>query len=397
MLKDLYHTVFELVFSPYGRCDVLRVNSETLRTECAEKSAELLNVNSATVSGIIPIGGGYSQLEELCGALNMPCISKETWKVHHNLISHTIKNSAWELIITRIKCEIYASTPNWVAMKLHSALIDRIIRIRTVVMFAIKYRKKQSEDKCYLLTEELREDILSPFHVLGDHSKSSERHYFCDGLPKFREVNLLNETEKAGFIKNYCFTDQNSAHKWKVDRSKRITSSFFGKICKMKTTTSRANVVKEIRYQVFNGNYNTNWGIEKVSVVIVQFERENPGIVVKRRGLIVDEEYPFLGASPDGLIDDDQIIEVKCPSSAISMSALDVLAKGKIKYLGLKDGKPQLKLSHNYMYQVQHPRNMPVRMRPHIKSAQEAKRKKKFETGVTGETTKIICEENCVM
>ncbi|KAJ8887074.1 hypothetical protein PR048_013289 [Dryococelus australis] len=97
-------------------------------------------------------------------------------------------------------------------------------------------------------------------------------------------------------------SEQNSSHEWKVVHSKRITS-FFGKICKMKATTSCANV-KEMRYQVFN----TNWGMEKESVVIVQFERENPGIVVKRSGLIVDEGYPLLGASLDGPIADDQII-----------------------------------------------------------------------------------------
>ncbi|KAJ8867567.1 hypothetical protein PR048_031369, partial [Dryococelus australis] len=190
----------------------------------------------------------------------------------------------------------------------------------------------------------------------------------------------------------------------------------------MKATTSCTNVVKEIRYQVFKG-------IEKESVTIAQFKRENLDNVVKRSGLI------YL-------------------SYAISMPPLDALAKGKIKYLGMKDGKPQLiKLSHNYMYQVQivrhisrrktcnfvawtpecmvslkiqrdkdlwknkmvtnlltffydsllpkiiylrHPRNMPICERSHIKSAQEAKReKKKSETRATVETTKIICEDSC--
>ncbi|KAJ8871634.1 hypothetical protein PR048_027961 [Dryococelus australis] len=119
---------------------------------------------------------------------------------------------------------------------------------------------------------------------------------------------------------------------------------------------------------------------------------------------------------------DDQIIEVKCPSSAISMQPLDALAKGKIKCLEMQDGTPQLKLSHNYMSQIQgvlhisrrktcnfvlltflydsllpeiidprHPINMPIRERPHIKSAQEAKREtKKSETRASVETTEII-------
>ncbi|KAJ8894879.1 hypothetical protein PR048_000186 [Dryococelus australis] len=114
----------------------------------------------------------------------------------------------------------------------------------------------------------------------------------------------------------------------------------------MKAKTSCGNISsREILLQIEAS--------KKESVAIAQFERGNPGIVVKRSGLVVDEEYPFLGALPDGLIGDDQIIEVKCPSSAISMTPLDALAKVKIKYLEMKDGMPQLKLSHNYMYQVQ--------------------------------------------
>ncbi|KAJ8883559.1 hypothetical protein PR048_015403 [Dryococelus australis] len=76
--------------------------------------------------------------------------------------------------------------------EMRSALKDRIMRLRTAIMSAIKYRKKQSEDKYYVSIEELRKDILkSPFHIL----------VLCDGLPKPKEVNLVNEMEKAGLIK----------------------------------------------------------------------------------------------------------------------------------------------------------------------------------------------------
>ncbi|KAJ8893707.1 hypothetical protein PR048_006307 [Dryococelus australis] len=63
--------------------------------------------------------------------------------------------------------------------ELRSALKDRIMRRRTTVISAIKYRKRQSGDKYYLSIEEIRKCILnSPFHVLGDHSEFSERQYF---------------------------------------------------------------------------------------------------------------------------------------------------------------------------------------------------------------------------
>ncbi|KAJ8867566.1 hypothetical protein PR048_031368 [Dryococelus australis] len=43
--------------------------------------------------------------------------------------------------------------------------------------------------------------LKSPFHVLGDHSECSEIEYFCYGLPKPGEVNLVNEMENAELIK----------------------------------------------------------------------------------------------------------------------------------------------------------------------------------------------------
>lgn len=37
---------------------------------------------------------------------------------------------------------------------------------------------------------------------------------------------------------------------------------------------------------------------------------------IKTCGLFIDEENPCLGASPDGLIDENGLIEIKCPISA---------------------------------------------------------------------------------
>ncbi|KAJ8873443.1 hypothetical protein PR048_024260 [Dryococelus australis] len=330
----------------------------------------------------------------------------------------------------------------------HGKLIDAMSYWTT--RHVEKIEKKQSEDKYYLSIEELRKDILnSPFYILGNHSEFSETHYLCDGLPKPGEDNLVEMLHRI-------------IHKSSVNKKA-------GKLRRRRLIFHGRNRVEHRNKKNFNSDYGpnaslstpdmsqstTNWGIEKESVAIAQFERDNRGIVVQISGLFVEEEYPFLGASLDGLIGDDQIIKVKCPSSAISMPPLDAHAKGKIKYLEMKDGMPQLKLSHNYMYQVQgvlhiswqktcnfvvwspegmvflkiqrdkdfwenkmvtklltffydsplpeiiyprRPRNMPIRELPHIKSAQEAKRwKKKSENRAPVETTKIICEESYVM
>lgn len=50
-----------------------------------------LSVNTAAVTGTIGIGAGYSSLEEFLSALNIPCMSKNTYATEHRIISN-----AWE-------------------------------------------------------------------------------------------------------------------------------------------------------------------------------------------------------------------------------------------------------------------------------------------------------------
>ncbi|KAJ8895612.1 hypothetical protein PR048_000948, partial [Dryococelus australis] len=103
---------------------------------------------------------------------------------------------------------------------------------------------------------------------------------------------------------------QSSYRERKEQRCKRITASFFGKICKMKPTTSCASKIKKIRYNVFKGNLNSSWDLEKEGEARSQYAEEN-NISVHACGLLEDEEFPYLGASPDGLIRDDAVLEVK--------------------------------------------------------------------------------------
>jgi hypothetical protein len=40
------------------------------------------------------------------------------------------------------------------------------------------------------------------------------------------------------------------------------------------------------------------------------------GVKILECGMLIDEEFQFLGATPDGLIDDHTLVEIKCPFSA---------------------------------------------------------------------------------
>lgn len=42
------------------------------------------------------IGQGYSQLEDLCCSLDMPCMSNDTYSRHKTIVDEAIHKSSWE-------------------------------------------------------------------------------------------------------------------------------------------------------------------------------------------------------------------------------------------------------------------------------------------------------------
>lgn len=71
------------------------------------------------------------------------------------------------------------------------------------------------------------------------------------------------------------------------------------------------------------------------------------GNVVLKSGLIIHNKYPYLAGSPDGLVGNDGIVEVKCPYSIRN----EKITFTKLKYLNSTNG--QLNKTNLYYYQVQ--------------------------------------------
>lgn len=164
----------------------------------------------------------------------------------------------------------------------------------------------------------------------------------------------LKEECSQEFVRNVEIStrNQSSSHEWRDQRRKRLTASYFGKICKMRASTSCSSVVESIRYPTFYGNDSTRWGIENESVAI-QSVSEELGVQVDKCGLFINTEYPYLGASPDGLIADGAIVEIKCPASIKDMAPEEAYEAGKVTFLHRKDGTLRLKENHAFFYQIQ--------------------------------------------
>lgn len=96
--------------------------------------------------------------------------------------------------------------------------------------------------------------------------------------------------------------------------------------------TSPLNTIKEIIFGKFTGNAATMYGIVNEVTAKEQFEwqvKEKKN--TRSTGLIVDVKIPFLVASPDAIIVDDSLVEIKCPTSAKELTAEEARTRIKIK------------------------------------------------------------------
>lgn len=56
------------------------------------------NVNTSMVMGIMATGGGYSQLQEICAAVDMPCMAQRTYAKCHDITSTAFHDAATKLM-----------------------------------------------------------------------------------------------------------------------------------------------------------------------------------------------------------------------------------------------------------------------------------------------------------
>ena len=159
--------------------------------------------------------------------------------------------------------------------------------------------------------------------------------------------------------------EQSHSKVWKQERKKRLTSSNFGYVVKRNPKIKVGPLVKNILYTEFKGNKLTNIGLEKEEVTIGEYIRQNKeqnvDVKVEKMGLVVSQGSPFLAASPDGKVLDQNgnhgLIEIK---NILYNKALSLTQAAKLKSiknfcleLDKDTNKVKLKKNHNYYYQCQ--------------------------------------------
>jgi putative phage-type endonuclease len=110
--------------------------------------------------------------------------------------------------------------------------------------------------------------------------------------------------------------EQQRTEEWFEKRKGRITGSNVGAILGLSPFMKREDVMRNMVRQYhgypseFKGNVVTNYGNDNESIALADYELKF-NRKVELTGFHTYEDW--LGASPDGLINDDGLIEIKCP------------------------------------------------------------------------------------
>ena len=155
---------------------------------------------------------------------------------------------------------------------------------------------------------------------------------------------------------------QTSSTLWYDHRVGRITASQIGKVVKcaeMKFPTSIVNSI--MQYKTLNPNIPAlKWGRQSEENARqdykMEMEKNHVDFEVQKAGLLISTKYPFLGATPDGIVScsccGTGLLEVKCPFKYRDSNPCEI--NDTSFYLQIEpDGTKSLNQAHDYYYQVQ--------------------------------------------
>ncbi|GBN97393.1 hypothetical protein AVEN_173228-1 [Araneus ventricosus] len=180
------------------------------------------------------------------------------------------------------------------------------------------------------------------------------------------DLDLNQYSEKyQEFIKNLALEDneiknleietraQRDSAVWHFERRKRLTASYFGQVCHKMPHTSCKNLIKIILYsKIYTVHMKYGRLHESDAAKYISNELK---IEVNSCGFFVKKEEPYLGATPDGLIGDDGILEIKCPSSCAKFTPEEAIKEKKFSFFkfDIKNNEIIVNKNNNYFFQVQ--------------------------------------------
>ena len=184
----------------------------------------------------------------------------------------------------------------------------------------------------------------NPCALVNDHSYSSGNP--TSPVIKCLQLEEMSTAEVARIMLETM--GQASNIKWHLYREGRLTAS---KIFHFLRGDNKALNAHLSLYPVKFTSKATNHGIKYEPVAVLKYiEDYNITEEVKECGLFIYEKHPFIAGSPDRLLGEDGIVEVKCPYKA---RKYEVSPANQCYLLKSSDGGLKMNKEHQYYYQVQ--------------------------------------------
>ena len=143
---------------------------------------------------------------------------------------------------------------------------------------------------------------------------------------------------------------QSDSKLWAEERCKRLCSSSFGRICKLTDATNKEKLAKSYLQPAQKLRAPSIMHGKKYEPVAIKEYENKQNITVNSCGLCISKSHPYIAASPDGIVQDKNLVEVKCPYASRNRD----ISQESVPYLKLNDaGVLTLSRAHDYYYQIQ--------------------------------------------
>lgn len=200
-------------------------------------------------------------------------------------------------------------------------------------------------------------EIISPIKACDSPMSLQGIKERCERIKKTLNVS----SEEASKVESET-REQSDSTLWYLHRKGRITASKSYRIAAMKNTTSPSKAIKECMYAQMKPTKYMLEGLAKEPEIMelyiqTQTKSGHIGIQVTRSGFVISKADGFLGASPDGLVNDpsvddpDGLLEMKFIQTNKYESLEDALLQ---KRMCIKEnGGIIINRRHQYFYQIQ--------------------------------------------
>ena len=155
--------------------------------------------------------------------------------------------------------------------------------------------------------------------------------------------------------------DQAESKDWQDERKCRVTASMSGKIYKLRVTTDNTSVLndhfgrkrhpKKVQDAMEYGKKS-----EKIAIAAYQISEKHSIGYVQPSGFWIEPTTGLIGASPDGMVGSDGLVEIKCPYALYlarkPATEWETVSPASCSFNLNDSGSYEMKKTHDHYYQV---------------------------------------------